>query len=208
MKKITFAIAVSITIYSCQPAATFDAPQPEGVNSISSFPSSLHGTYITADSLSKLTINDTMITYNYGYQEKLLKINLDSSFLIVGDTLLDKNNGEKTRIDIAGYTIVRHIYGVDTVFHFSATQVAKKYKGSIFLNSEIEKGKWEVRQLSLGKNILTMSEIATAEDIQKLRTIVDADTTIHHFSPTKKQFKHFMKHDGFGTKEVFYRMKM
>lgn len=49
MKKVIFAIAVSIIVCGCQPAATFDAPQPEGVNNISSFPHALHGLYTAAD---------------------------------------------------------------------------------------------------------------------------------------------------------------
>lgn len=149
-----------------------------------------------------------MITYNYDYDEKLSKTNLDSSFLIVGDTLLNKNNGEKNKDKTCWRYSCKAYIRCRYLISFSATQVAKKYKGYIFINSEIEKGKWEVRQLSLSKNVLTLSEITTPKDIQMLRTITETDTSIHHFSPTKKQFKQFMKHDGFGSKEVFYRVSM
>lgn len=208
MKYIIAILVVSIIIQGCEPVATFDKPQPDGVSPLTSFPSHLQGKYLAADESSILIIENNRITRHYSFDNKQLKDSLGSSYKIEGDTMINVKDGIKEKIALVGDTIIQHINGIDTLFSLSDAHVAKKYKGYYFLNTRYDEHRWEVKELSLKKGVLTVGEISSKEDIQKLKEITEttADTSSEHFMPTKRQFKNFVKQNGFSAKEVFYRV--
>ncbi len=193
---------------SCEPAATFDQPQPDEVKSLLSFPEHLYGVYFATDQASTVTISDKLITRHYDFDYKEHKDSLGSSYQIVGDTLINLRDSSKEKIQVKGDTIFQHYEGTDTLFNISADNVLKKFKGYYFLNNRYSDNAWEVKKLALQKGMMTIGSISDKDDVQKLKEITEiiADTTITQFSLTRRQFKKFIRQDGFAEQETFIRM--
>lgn len=211
MKKFTvFAVLIgSLLLNSCEPAVTFDKPQPDNEKSLSSFPSRLQGNYLSEDQASVITITGNVITRHYEFDYKQHKDSIGSSYKIVGDSLVNTSNGTSEKINLQGDTLIQHESWTDTLFNISADNVLKKFKGYYFLNTVFKENSWEVKQLWLKKGVLSIGSISDKADIQKLKEITEtaADTTSTTFSLTKKQFRQFVKQDGFSKQEKFIRMK-
>ena len=210
MKKFGAAILI-ITAHifqGCEPAATFDKPQPDNVKSLTSFPQRLQGNYLSTDQASIVTITDNIITRHYDFDYKEHKDSIGSSYKIVGDTLVNLTDGTREKILIKGDTLIQHANWIDTLFSLSTDNILKHFKGYYFLNNRYNDNAWEVKELSLKKGVLTVGNIADKDDIQKLKGITETtdDTTSTHFTLTKRQFKTFIKQEGFGEQEVFNRM--
>ncbi|HEY5392442.1 MAG TPA: hypothetical protein VIJ57_10030, partial [Hanamia sp.] len=64
------------------------------------------------------------------------------------------------------------------------------------------------KKISLKKGILTVGNVSDKDDIQKLKEITEtkSDTTSTNFSLTRRQFKKFVRQNGFGDEETFIRM--
>ena len=109
---------------------------------------------------------------------------------------------------IKGDTIIRHADWTDTMFSTSADNVLKKFKGYYFLNNRFRDTAWEVKKLSLQSGTLTVGSISDKNDIQKLREITEttADTTSKHFTLKRKEFKRFVKQEGFSEHETFRKI--
>lgn len=209
MKKLVAATAIAgLTFYSCEPAATFDKPQPDNVNSLTSFPDRLQGNYFAADKASIVTISDKLVTRHYDFDYKEHKDSLGSYYKLVGDTLVNLTDGTKEKVLLKGDTVMQHVEWMDTLFNISPDNVLKKLKGYYFLNNHYDDNAWEVRKLSLKKGILTLASISDQDDIRKLKEISETtdDTASTHFTLTRRQFKKFVRRDGFDEQERFTRM--
>lgn len=211
MKKTVTAILFSAAciLFGCDPAATFDKPQPDGEEALTAFPERLQGRYLAADSASVLTIAGNRIIRNYDYDFKQHKDSIGKGNRLVGDTLVDTEDGTKDVVLIKGDSIVQHIHWADTLFNIQESNVLKKLKGYYFLNSRYGDSAWVVRKLWIDKGVLNVAAITNEGDIQKLKEITEttADTTSTHFSLTRQQFNQFVKQNGFGSLETFIRIE-
>ena len=206
---ITFIICISaLVLDSCEPAATFNKPQPDTLKSLTVFPEHIQGKYIANDYASTVTITDKLITRYYDFDFKEHKDTLGTSYKLIGDTLINLADSTKEKVFIKGDTIFQHFQGIDTLFNISVDNVLKKFKGYYFLNSRYSENAWEVKKLLLQKGRLTIGTISNEDDIKKLKEITEttADTTSTHFTLTRRQFKKFIKQDGFAEQETFTRM--
>lgn len=210
MKKFVTApfIIATLILDSCEPAATFDKPQPDNVKSLASFPERLLGKYLAADQASIVIIADSLIVRHYDFDFKQHKDSIGSSFKIIGDTLINETDGTKEIILLKGDTVIQHANWTDTIFNISVDNILKKFKGYYFLNSHYSDNAWEVKKLSLNKGVLTVGSISDKDDIQKLKELTEttADTISTNFNLTRRQFKQFVKQEGFGKQEMFNRM--
>ena len=207
-KSVVTIVIVTLILDSCEPAATFDRPQTDNVKSLTSFPDRLQGNYLAADQASTVTISDKLVTRHYDFDYRRHKDSLDSSYKIVGDTLINVTEGTKEKILLKGDTIIQHANWIDTLFNISADNVLKKFKGYYFLNNHYNDNAWEVKKLSPKKGNLTIGSISDQDDIQKLKEITETpdDTASTHFTLTRRQFKSFVRQNGFDEQESFTRI--
>jgi len=206
---VTIFLIVVIFLISCEPGVTFIEPQPESIKSSTSFSKQIQGSYLAFDFASVLTINEKQITRHFDFDYKTQKDSLGINFKIVKDSIVNLVNGSKEKVLIQGDSIVQHANWIDTLFNISSENVLKNYKGYYFLNSKFSDEKWEVKELGLKNGVLTLASISTKEDIQKLNEIMESpnDTVSTNFNLTKRQFKRFLREEGFREKETFTRMK-
>ena len=201
-------LIAALIFYSCGPAATFDKPQPDNLTSLAAFPPQLQGNYLAADHASVLTITDKLITRHYDYYMKELRDSLGPPYKLAGDTLINQENGTREIVLLKGDTIMQNANWMDTLFNISNDNILKKFKGYYFLNNRYYDHSWEVKNMKLKRGLLSIGSISTKEDIQKLKEITEttADTVSTHFSLTRRQFKRFIKQEGFGDQETFTRI--
>ncbi|MHB1277531.1 MAG: hypothetical protein ACYC1Q_03970 [Bacteroidia bacterium] len=209
LKQISTLIILAGLI-ACGPAATFDEPQPAETENLSKFPRRLQGQYLSLADNSVLEIGDKLIQRIYDYDYVVHPNELDSTHHLLGDTLVNLNSNERTRIRREGDSIIIHIHAVDTLFQMNYDNVVRKYKGYYFLNTRYGKTSWEVKKVQLSKGRLTIGSISTKLDLENLKEITEtAQDTVPRttFTVTKKQFKDFVKSGGFQNSEVFVRQK-
>jgi len=67
---------------------------------------------------------------------------------------------------------------------------------------------WEVKEVSLRAGLLTIGAISNENDIEKLQELSETnrDTISRNYTLTRKQFKKFIRQEGFSEKETFTKI--
>lgn len=204
----TFIILTSL--FACQPPVTFIEPQPADTDNLSEFPKRLQGQYISLEDNSTLKISDNLIQRIYDFDNKVHPNQLDSTTRLSGDTIINLITNERNLIKRDGDSLINRVHYIDTLFQMNYDNVVRKFKGYYFLNTRYDKTSWEVKKIQLLKGQLVISSISTKQDIENLVEITETATdTIppYKFTATKKQFKKFIKNDGFRNSEIFVKQK-
>jgi len=212
MKRLKFITTIIIltSLFSCGPTVTFNEPQPTNTDNLSKFPNRLQGQYISLADNSMLVIGDKLIQRIYDFDQKIHPSQLDSNSHLSGDTIINLASNTREVVKRDGDSLVTHIHYIDTLFIMDYDNVVRKYKGYYFLNKRYDKDSWEVKKIELSKGQLVVSSISTKQDVENLKTITESmqDTVApYKFVTTKKQFKEFIKNDGFSDSEIFVRQK-
>jgi hypothetical protein len=197
-------------LVACEPLVTFTEPQPISTDNLSEFPRRLKGVYLSLSDSSTLSINDNLVQRTYDFDYKVHPNQLDSTARLSGDTLVNFETKEKELIKRDGDSLIFHFHYVDTLFQMDYDNVVRKFKGYYFLNTRYDKTSWSVEKMNLSKGQLIISSISTKDDIENLKEITETalDTVINYnFTATKKEFKKFVKNDGFSDSEAFVRLK-
>jgi hypothetical protein len=208
LKKICL-IGLITSIFACTPPVTFNEPQPPDVSDLSKFPKRLLGNYMSESDGSILHISEKTMERVYDFDQKVHPSQLDSTSVLNGDTIIYLTTNQREIIQREGDSLIVHHHVVDTMFLMNYDNVVRKYKGYYFLNIRYDKESWEVKKVDLSKGKLTISSISSKEDIENLKAIAASsnDTTAPYtFTTTKKQFKEFIKSDGFSDSEVFRKV--
>jgi len=213
MKLLRFisTIIVLTCFIACEPTVTFNEPQPADTDNLTKFPKRLQGQYVSLEDSSTLFVLDNVIIRTYDYVSILHPNQLGNiNATLSGDTVIDNPTNEKTAVTYIGDSIKLPIHCVDTMFQLDYDNVVRKFKGYYFLNTRYDKANWEVKKVKLTKGQLVISSISTKLEIEKLIEITDSpnDTVPpYNFKATKKQFKEFIKNDGFIDSEIFVKQK-
>jgi hypothetical protein len=208
--KLISIFIVLTSLFSCEPPITFSEPQPAHIDNLSKFPKRLQGKYLSLIDSSMLLVSDKLIQHIYDYDYKMNPNQLDSTSRLSGDTIIDLNTNEKTIIKHDGDSLVIHVHYIDTLFQINYDNVVRKFKGYYFLNTRYGKDSWEVKKVQLTKGQLVISTIASELELENLKQITETpQDTIppYKFTATKKQFKNFIKENGFSDGETFVRIK-
>lgn len=209
MKKLVIIIAAMIYLSGCGPVATFEEPQPANVKSISNFPKRMQGQYLNKTDQTILIVQDNMLLKCFNYSGKVKKNELDSTMKIAGDSVVSTDKRVKVSGKVSGDSAMVKVSWTDTIFRIGNDNVLKKFKGYYFLNILKNQKQWETTKLDFEKGQITMSDINTKEDLEKLKEITETstDTVSHIFKPSKKQFRKFIKNNGFSQTDVFVKIK-
>lgn len=211
MKRLEIIIVIIIffAISSCEPPVTFTETQPSNTRSLSKFPKRILGNYKNLSDSSLLTINEKSIIRIYDFDFKQSLKDIDSTIIISGNSAIDTKTNERTFVTIIGDSIIAHFHTIDTIFSIDKQGILKKFKGYYFINTPYDINAWQVKKIQLSKGILMFSRIEQAYEIQQLQQITESesDTVSYNFKITKRQFKTFIKNDGFSNTEFYAKMK-
>lgn len=166
---------------------------------------------MSKDGSEYLHIEKEMIVQEYDYDMRVHRDSLVYCDSLAGDTLWDRCLGghHAVSVDSNGY-VSYHVNYENIMFAiWPTTGVAKKFKGRLFLNYTCGDSLWTVEQVQLKKGVLTINNISSAEEFEALNEAVgnDSDTLAASYTPTKKQFREFVKAEGFRYGEEYYRIK-
>lgn len=212
IRQFLFLIVSIISLVSCEPPVTFTEPQPAGEKDQKQFPFRYRGKYRSKTDESILTITDKLLIRDYNLHLFLTKSGIDSTEILLGDSMLiETNSRDSIRVQVINDTINWNFHSRDTIFNLSSGTHLRKMNGYYFLNSPYGPENWYVQKIWLSKGKITIAEISSPDEIEKLTAISElpSDTTGTRsvFTPTKKQFKQFVKQNGFSAEEVFVKVK-
>jgi hypothetical protein len=208
--KLIASVIVITSFFACEPPVTFMEPQPTNTDNLSKIPKRLQGNFISLADNSTLAITDKLIQRICDFDHKFHSNQLDSNYRLLGDTLVNLTSDEKTVIKRDGDSLVNHIHYIDTLFLMNYDNVVRKFKGYYFLNIRYNESSWEVKKVHLQKGRLIISSISTELDIENLKETIETpnDTVApYNFIVTKKQFKQFVRNDGFNDSETFVKQR-
>lgn len=195
-----FILLVSFcALASCKkPLANFTEAQPANTKDQSAFPSKMIGTYHNYETDTDLVIQKELILSTQYFRDTLsekdlLKIQqeIELTSKKLNDTLF-----------IASYNVT------DTIFNLQQNDILRKLKGYYFLNIANEDKNWNVTKLKFKNNIVSLNDIRTEEEINTLaeltETVVDTIRPAT-FKLSKKQFRKFVKQNGFTEGSVYVK---
>lgn len=209
MRLLYFLVTASIVLTCCEPPVTFTEPTPVNGKTLDKFPKRYQGIYVNKDDGSRLYVGEYLMVREYDYDIKLHRDSLKEGDSLSGDTVYHLNSGELDIVELDGNYLRKHISYMDTIYSVNPSTVLKKYKGYLFLNSPGYYKGYEVKQLKLSKGILEVNAISTPEEIEMLNEFEenDSDTIASPYSPSKKEFRKFVRTEGFKEGEQFVRIK-
>jgi hypothetical protein len=207
---LTLFYLLLLLLFSCKESlVTFEVPQPEDSQILKQFPKRIMGTYYDLENNAELQIEKYIIRKLLFFQDTINVSQLDKNEIIVGDTLYILKTKEKFKITKINDTLFVNYTLTDTIFQIGENGTLKKYKGNFFLNKKLENLEfWEVEMLSIKNGILQLKGIKTENEIALLEEITETKKdTIKPFTvkPTKRQFKEFIKKNGFTDGETYIK---
>lgn len=202
---------VIIFFFSCEPQSIvkFKDPQPVGSENLNSFPSRFTGHYVNDETSLAMIISAQQIVSRHEADLAEHKDSLQNYFDIAYDSILDKETSARYHFTINGDTAYwHHTLPFDTIFSIEKGGVLRKLRGHYFLNMPVDSGYWNVRKIDLVKGKLVVADIIDSADIANLQEITQtANDSTYVFKPTRKQFKKYVKNDGFAAERILYKIK-
>jgi hypothetical protein len=202
---------LALLLSSCDNGVRFESPQPEGQSNENAIPKKLIGEYVSLEDSSILNITFGQITKTLIRDVSLHKSELDSSDRLTfnkDSTFSQTDSNLKMYVIIKGDSVFEHVIYKDTIFDASRGDIVKKLKGYYFLNRLTSKSNWFVTKLTKTKKSLSLGIVTNKEDIENLRELTETKSdSINSFRPTRKQFRRFIKTNGFNDQETFIKIK-
>ncbi|MDO5636339.1 MAG: hypothetical protein Q4G18_03725 [Myroides sp.] len=201
MRKVITALVLTTLLVSCKESiANFTDAQPVNKSNLKSFPKKMQGVYHNAAFDTDLTIENHIVMLTTHFNDTVNTTDLQhlSSEINVRTQPLNDS------LFIATYAVT------DTVFALSNQQVLRKWKGHYFLNSQHENKLWEVKKLTYKDNIVSVSAIVSEEAIAHLDELTETTTDSIRpktYTLDKKQFKQFVRDNGFSENNAYVRKK-
>ncbi len=207
---LVLLLIVFLSLNACKKTlASFEEPQPAEIKSISKIPKRLQGSYLRLKDSSKIEITEYLITSNTIFDLKIHRNELDSLEVLKGNTIINLKTKKVIKVKIIADSLLYRTSFKDTLLNLRNKDILKKYKGYYFLNQFYEENSWSVEKLKLSKGILSIASIDSIAEIKELEDITAAveDTLNYKFKPTKKEFKKFIKTEGFGQSESYLKIR-
>jgi hypothetical protein len=198
-------------LIGCEPTVSFVEPQPQGSANLESFPKGLHGNYLSEDGASVLSITDRCIYRTYDYEEVKTQDSVQTkSSENEKDTVLHVKSGSFELTSTRTDSSINHVHYVDTLFQLSNENLLRKFKGYYFLNFKLSSGSWEVNKLNLSGGKLSWGEISSQLEFNELQPYSESpsDSTAIRVKLNRKQFKDFIREDGFHFEETFTKIRL
>ncbi len=197
------------------PSIRFGQAQPGHMQSVSTFGKSLQGRWMSLADSSVLVINANAVVRQDRPVGKVALNDLKEGLQITikAQRVYQDDSIEVGRV-VLGDSVVLTANTIDTLFVIGAGHILKEEKGQWFLNDERQAG-YLVRRLQLvnGKE-LSYDRLTHDEDGQILRSVTSVSDVYEEDSaqvmlakPTTREFRRFLRKDGFANRERFVRLK-
>lgn len=217
MKKY-FLFVILIVLVACKEVRLennvyFEEPQPVNDSELTKVPSKFIGEYLYNDSVA-LNISDDIVTYLNNYKIRIHKSKIDSlkdDLVYTDGKFIEKKTNTVLENRIFGDSIEFVIKDIDTVFKFSKNQKAKRINGKLILSTK-DSIYWQIKILTLDKNIVTIQELSADTDIRAIDSITKVaaktiDGPNYIVKPSRKEFAKILKLKKLGNSTSFKKLK-
>ena len=208
MKK-SVLILTSLILFSCkEPLVSFSEAQHENSKDLNFFPKKLIGKYYNIAENCELEIREKLIIKISTLTDTFHINELPKSEILRKDSIINTLTSEKNVVTPINDSLFTNYIYKDTLFHINDNSILRKMKGYYFLNSKMSDANWYVQKLFLKNGQLCINTITSQDEITLLETLTESKKdTVKPFvvKPTKKQFKEFVKKNGFSEGEVYLR---
>lgn len=202
-------LLILILLFSCkEPLVSFSEAQPENSKDLNSFPKKLIGKYYNITENCELEIREKLIIKISTLTDTFHINELPKSEILRKDSIINTLTSERIVVTPINDSLFTNYVYKDTLFHINDNSVLRKMKGYYFLNSKMSDANWYVQKLFLKNGKLCINTITSENEIALLETLTESkkDTVKPFvFKPSKKQFKAFVKKNGFAEGEVYLR---
>jgi hypothetical protein len=196
------------------PKIRFGQAQPEDVKPMDAFGKALQGRWMSMVDSSVLVINaNAVVRQDRPFGKVAIKeLKEGLKITIKAQKAYQEDSIEVGRV--VGDSVVLKASTIDTLFVIGAGHILKEEKGQWFLNDERQAG-YLVRRLQLvnGKE-LSYDRLTHDEDRQILKSVTSVSDAYEEDSaqvmvamPSKREFRRFLRQDGFANRERFVRLK-
>lgn len=209
MKKLFYTAGISIALsVGCsgdksEPTVLFANPQPQAAKDFAEFPTHLLGEYLSEPDSNLLSIRRDGIYRNAHYPIRIHINELDSTWVLTGDSLLVDKKGKTIAVKRDMDSLNMDFDQTDTLFRFDKDHSLRKFKNSYILNTRHEES-WRLGKLEKRNKLLTLSYIDEKE-ADLLKTLSDnfIDSLPYKFSISSSNFREFMKSGAFTSIDTF-----
>ena len=217
MKKY-FLFIVLLALVSCKEVRLennvyFEEPQPINDSELTKIPSKFIGEYVSNDSL-RLNIDDEIITYANDYKIRIHKSELDSlkqELFYKDGKFFEKKTNAVLQSKVFGDSIEFAQKDIDTIFRFSNIQKAKRINGKLILSTK-DSLNWQIKILTLDKNIITIQGLNADTDIKAIDSITKIKAkpvkgANYVAKPSRTEFTKILKLKNLGSSTNFKKIK-
>ena len=224
MKNIIPLLLVLLLV-SCQndtEYVRFETAQPSGTRALDNFSKTMRGEYVScSDSSNKLWITADALIQSSVFKLKAHRndLELDSTLSIdIYDDIALTNFLEQDstcKVTFQEDSLLLAFTQIDTIFLISEHQQLKKAKKDYFLNFQKGKSHWEIKQLSLADQQLSLASITPSDSLLHLDFATKSEemnekdsitTTEYLLSPSKQKELHTLVKAGlFNDRKCYYK---
>ena len=155
-----------------------------------------------------LEISKYLIVKKLVLKDTLSIKDLSKFEVLKNDTIINSKTSETFFVKKISDSLFTNYVYKDTLFIINKENVLRKMKRYYFLNSKNNENTWIVKKLILKNGQININDISTIEEIEMLEEITETkrDTWKPFIvKPTKKQFKEFVKRNGFTEGEIYLK---
>lgn len=196
-----------MTLGGCEPKVIFEQAMPPDVKPLASIPDKFQGVYRCESDGSRMYA-DKYKVFKESYHQfttTLERVRETENCSILAGGLYLPGRQECVPFEyLGGDTITAKVYDLDTLFHFGPKQVAKEYRGRLFLNMSDNTGKWMTFMVSPNEDGSMMWELIDIPN--KLKDVSEItynfktkknkdDETIYILNPTMVEFDKIINND-------------
>ena len=145
MKHIHFIFILFLILTGCEPAVVFKDAMPPGVDPVTTVPKIFRGVYVSENDSARIYIEKDLAVQEsfYEFVTSVARVHETEDCSIVAGGLYLPGRKECIPFEyINEDSITAKVYELDTIFSFDKDEVAKYYKGHLFLNLKSDSNNW------------------------------------------------------------------
>lgn len=221
MKNLLFVFSLLLLVFaSCELDVYFADANPPGIEALNVIPQSFIGSFECESDGSRIHTNKRLIVQEFSriFETSVAKVRETEECTIVAGGLYLPGRKECIPFEYINEDSIRAtIYTIDTLFSFSDTEIAKEYKGRLFLNVKNELSEWITFMVSpqsdgslLWEVIDVPTNIKKLEDVsQSFTTRVNShDETKYTITTTLANFEDIISNDYKRECDVLYPIEL
>lgn len=214
--KIYAFLLLAFVNFNCDTNVMFEGPMPPDVNLITSIPLAYQGTYLCESDSSIIHATEKSIvreSYQH-FTSPLERVRETEGCKIEDDKLFMPWSDACIPFDyLNDSTIAATVHKLDTIFKFRKEEVAKFYKGRVFLNARIyNSNNWVTSMLTKSEDgSVQWEQIHMPSSIEMVEAITPSfktktdrnDETVYIMNPTLVEFDKILEREYVRKCDVF-----